>query len=242
MRHGAQRQQAHAHGLQHIAGARQLSRRSTCLARAAYRAQLGGQHTQNLFVPGARKTAPCAVVGNLEVAQARHTQLGNLGVQAPAAFVQIRRRLGVAKVHLVDDGQHRDLEQDGVQPRPLNHDLQLARGQRRDRDVFLVELEQAQKVHKVAFDKAQRTQVGQFLILKTQAAETANFLPDVIGMGRQVHPGVAALEAVLHLGARKLVQHHLHHGELVQVGVQKAGDDHGVTGGAAAAPFLLCFQ
>ena len=38
---------------------------------------------------------------------------------------------------------------------------------------------------------------------------------------------VAAFEAVFDLRARKLVQHHLHHGELVQVGVEQAGDDHG---------------
>jgi hypothetical protein len=29
------------------------------------------------------------------------------------------------------------------------------------------------------------------------------------------------------LGTRKLVQDHLHHGELVEVGVQQTGDDHG---------------
>ena len=49
-------------------------------------------------------------------------------------------------------------------------------------------------------------------------------------MGRQIHTAVAALEAVFHLRTRKLVQHHLHHGELVEIGIEQAGDDHGVSG------------
>jgi hypothetical protein len=42
----------------------------------------------------------------------------------------------------------------------------------------------------------------------------------------QVDAGVAALEAVFDLGGRVLVQHHLHHRELVQIGVEQRIDDH----------------
>src|SRR3989442_15802871 len=37
----------------------------------------------------------------------------------------------------------------------------------------------------------------------------------------------AALETVLDLCPGKLMQHHLHHREFVQVGIEQAGDDHG---------------
>ena len=40
---------------------------------------------------------------------------------------------------------------------------------------------------------------------------------------------------IFHLRTRKLMQHHLHHGELVQVGVEQTGDDHGVLSLAAEA-------
>ena len=106
-----------------------------------------------------------------------------------------------------------------MQPRALDADVNLATGQRRDGDVFVVELKQAQKIHKIAFDKAQRTQVGQLRILKAQLAQRADFFTDFIDVGSQLHAGVAALEAVLHLCARELMQHHLHHREFVQVGI-----------------------
>lgn len=47
-------------------------------------------------------------------------------------------------------------------------------------------------------------------------------LVDVMG---QVDAGRAALEPVLHLGTGVLVEHRLHHGELVQVGVEQGLDD-----------------
>jgi hypothetical protein len=59
-------------------------------------------------------------------------------------------------------------------------------------------------------------------------AQRANFVSNLIRKLGQVDTGVAALEFVLHLGTRKLVQHHLHHGEFVEVGVEEAGDDHGL--------------
>ena len=43
---------------------------------------------------------------------------------------------------------------------------------------------------------------------------------------RQGDAWVATLELVRDLRARKLMQHRLHHGELVEVGVEQAGDDH----------------
>jgi hypothetical protein len=104
-------------------------------------------------------------------------------------------------------------------------------GKRRDAHILFIEPEDAEEVDKIAFDETHGLEVGQLGVLKAQAAQAADFFAYLGHIGREVADalgaGVAALEAVLHLGARKLVQDHLHHGELVQVGVEQAGDDHG---------------
>jgi hypothetical protein len=92
-------------------------------------------------------------------------------------------------------------------------------GQRLHRDAFLVEVEQAQEIDEVALDEAQRAQIGQLRVLETQAAQRADLGADLVHIGCELHAGVAALEAVLDLCSGKLVQHHLHHREFVQVSV-----------------------
>ena len=96
--------------------------------------------------------------------------LPTLSLVTPAAVAlgHVGPRLGVAKVHLVNDSQQRNLEQDGVQPRPADSDVDLAIGQRSQTHVFFVELEQAQKIHKVALDEAQREQVADFVHARCQ--------------------------------------------------------------------------
>ena len=222
MRHGAQRRQAELHGEQHVAGAGKLA----CGADA----QPGHQRPQHFLMPHLAKTPARAVVRNFQILQAGRLQLANFGRQALPAHGQIGMLLRVAKVHLVDDGKHRNFKQNRVQPGPGDEHLQLARRQRCHGDVLFVQPEQRQKINKIAFDEAHRFQVGQLCVLKTQTAQAANFLADFMGKGCQVANtfgmGVAAFEAVLNLSPRKLVKHHLHHRELVQVRVKQAGDDH----------------
>ena len=98
--HGAQWGQAQLHGEQGIAGTGKLPRRAG--------AQAGRQHAQHLLVPGFGKTPAGAVVGNFEFAQTFGLELPDFLVQALAALQKIGHALGVAKVDLVDDGQHRD--------------------------------------------------------------------------------------------------------------------------------------
>ena len=178
-------------------------------------------------MPGFGEAATRAVIGNLELLQALNLHECDFFIEAFTAFEEIRHRLGIAEIHLVDDGQHRNLKKNSVQPRAFDGDINLTRRQGRDRDVFVVELEQAQKIHKIAFDKAQRTQIGQLCVLKAQLAQRAYFLAYLIHIRRKLHARVAAFKAVLHLRTGKLVQHDLHHGEFVQVGIEQAGDDHG---------------
>jgi hypothetical protein len=43
---------------------------------------------------------------------------------------------------------------------------------------------------------------------------------------RRIDTGIATLEFVFSLGARKLMQNGLHHGELVEISIEQTGDDH----------------
>ncbi len=61
---------------------------------------------------------------------------------------------------------------------------------------------------------------------EAQAAQRADLVADLVDVGREVDVRVAALEAVLDLRARKMMQHDLHHRELVEVGVEQRLDDH----------------
>ena len=143
------------------------------------------------------------------------------------SFQKIRHALRVAKVDFIHDGEHRDFEQNGVQPRAYDDDIDIAVGQGRHRDVLFIEPEKPQKVHKITLDEPQGAQVGKFAFLKVQTAQGANFFTDFLNVGCKIDTTIAAFESVLDLGSRKLVQDHLHHGELIKVGIQQAGDDHG---------------
>ena len=69
-------------------------------------------------------------------------------------------------------------------------------------------------------------QVGELVGRELEAAERADLVADLADVRGQVDARVAAAEPVLHLRTRKLMQHHLHHGELVEVCVQQTGNDH----------------
>jgi hypothetical protein len=143
--------------------------------------------------------------------------------QPQAALDEVGRLLRGAEVDLVDDGEHRDLEQDRVQPRALDHDLDLAVVLRRRsyRDVLGVELEQPEEVDEVALDEPQVAQVREFLLAEAQRAQEVHLLADLVDVRLEVDARIAALEPVLDARARKVMQHHLHHRELVQVGVEQ---------------------
>jgi hypothetical protein len=59
-----------------------------------------------------------------------------------------------------------------------------------------------------------------------QAAKRFDFVANFIDIRRKLYAGVAAPKPIFHLCTRKLVQDHLHHGELVEVGIQQTGNDH----------------
>src|SRR5206468_1424174 len=109
---------------------------------------------------------------------------------------------------------------------------------RAEAQVLLVELEQAQEIDEVRLHEAQAAQVRELFFAEPERVERRELRADRVEMGTQVDALGAAPEPVLDLRAGKVVQHDLHHGELVQVGVQQRLDDHAwriVTLGACAA-------
>ena len=115
-----------------------------------------------------------------------------------------------------------------MQPRALDRDVDLARrpGNARHIDEPLVQVEEAEEVDEVALEKAPAAQVLEFLARKVEIAECADLVPDALDVGGEVDIGVAAAEAVFDLRLRKMMQDHLHHRELVEVGIEQGRDDH----------------
>ena len=114
------------------------------------------ERKQHLLVPSSRKTPPRAVIGDAKRWIGDRVDLPDLRGQPPPALVQIGFRLGVSEIDLAHDRKHRHLEQNRMQPRPLDPDVDLAGGGRRrfDRDEALVEPIQAEQVDEVAFEES----------------------------------------------------------------------------------------
>ena len=119
----------------------------------------------------------------------------------------------------------------------LRHDVQLlALGPGADETAL--ELEDAQEVHKVALDVAQAAHIGQLFGREAQAAQVVQRSVHLWQqLGQRVGWGVAAHKAVFALCLWVAVQQGLPHRELVEIGVEQAGDDgvHGVAPKLVAA-------
>jgi len=135
-------------------------------------------------------------------------------------------RLRAPEVNLVHDGQNRDFKQNRVQPRPDDQNLQIVT-RRANRDVRTVEVKQREEIYKVAFHVAQCAQVIQLVVVEMQFTQRINLAIDLVGIRRERNALVPALEAVFHLRAGELMQNRLHHGEFVQVSIEKGANDHG---------------
>ena len=110
-----------------------------------------------------------------------------------------------------------------MQPRALDRDFDFAgRGRRvADADEALVQMEQAQEIDEIAFQEPPAAQVVELAAGKPQAAQAADLALDLADVRRQVDACGAALEPILDLRGREMMQHDLHHRELVQVGVEQ---------------------
>ena len=161
----------------HVAGPRELV------------AQLRLQLQQHFFVPVARESAARAVVGDSHaIERGVGVQQRNLVAQSAPPLVEVIGRLQRTEVDLVDDRQHRNLEQDRVQPRATNHDVDFAVRKRRrlDGDVLRVELKQSEKVDEVALDEAQAAQILQLRFAKSQRTKRLDLILDGLDVRHQI--------------------------------------------------------
>ena len=77
----------------------------------------------------------------------------DFGIESAAALHQVGQALRISEIDFIDNGQHRNFKQDGVQPGALNDDVNFTGQIGCDLNVFFIQAKQAQKVDKVAFDK-----------------------------------------------------------------------------------------
>src|SRR5687767_10047210 len=216
VRHGAERREIVPHREPDVGSAGEVLR------------NLALQRLHHFLVPRQRKAPARAEVRDLEVElglDGAHER--DLRFQTAPALVEVRPRPRAPEMELRDDGEHRDLVKDGVQPRPADRDVDLARLLAQPRGhVLVVELEQAEEVDEVGLHEAKRAQVFELFVAKAQVPELGELAVDAVEIGAQIRAFRAALELVLDLRTGEMVQHHLHHGEFVEVGVEQRLDDH----------------
>ncbi|MNN18588.1 hypothetical protein D3C81_1318000 [compost metagenome] len=140
-----------------------------------------------------------------------------MGLGQAHAWVQ------VAVAHFADDGQQRDFEEDHMQPGPFEAQVQLV-ALDTNLHIAQVEAEQAQKAQEVGLEEADAFEEGQLAIIEGEFAQPLELIADLAEIGAQVF-AVAAAEFPLHVGIRVVVQHALHHRELVEVGVEQVVHD-----------------
>src|SRR5262249_2586593 len=78
----------------------------------------------------------------------------------------------------------------------------------------------------VALEEPPRAEVVELLAREALPAQRRDLALDLCDVRRQVGAGGPALEAVFDLGSGKMMQHDLHHRELVQIRVEQRVDDH----------------
>jgi hypothetical protein len=114
-----------------------------------------------------------------------------------------------------------------VHLRAAGDDLEAAPvGRRVGADEVALEVEDAQEVDEVRADEAQRPQVGELVGPEVQRAERVELAVQLGNeLGERIRRRVATEEGVLGLRLRVPMQHCLPHRELVEIGIEQAGDD-----------------
>src|SRR5471032_1713406 len=116
-----------------------------------------------------------------------------------------------------------------MQPRAnnINVDLAVLLGGRLDRDGLLVEMKEREEVDEIALDETHPAEVFELVFLEAQMAELAHFVAYLIYIRHEIDIRRAAAELVFRVGCREVMQHDLHHRELVEIGVEQRMDNHG---------------
>ena len=87
-------------------------------------------------------------------------------------------------------------------------------------------MKQREKLDEVALDEAHAPQVVEFVVGEAQVAELAHFVANLADIRHEIDIRRAAAKTVLHIRGGKMMQHHLHHRELVQIGIEQRSNNH----------------
>ena len=190
-------------------------------------ADLRLERADDLVLPHTGKAAPRAVVGDAKRRVGCAVDQVDFRSEPPPSLGEVGLLDRVAKVDFGDDRQDWHLEHDRVQPRSFDRDVDLlGPGDSSDGNEPLVEPEQAQQIDEVALEEAPATEVIELALREPQRAQLPDLVLNFADVGRQRHVGIAAFEAILDLRTREMMQHDLHHRELVEIGVEQRLDDH----------------
>ncbi|MNM69342.1 hypothetical protein D3C81_809340 [compost metagenome] len=214
--HGADRLELVLTGQVHVAGADEAAR------------EVALENVHHGFLYPVGEAPPGAEVGQLETGQFIGAGLGlepvEVVIQALADLFDHHLTIAVAVAHFADDRQQRDFVENHVQPRSAHADRQLPGAIQANLHEAQVEAEQAEKADEVWLDERDLLQVGQLVVRDADIGQLLDLVTDFRQIGREVL-AIAAAELPLHLGVGVVVQHRLHHAQLVEVGVQQVLHD-----------------
>ena len=221
VRHGADQRQVELIGQVRVAGADELA------------GEVAAHDVDHFALGLERQAPPRGKVGHAQVGQlfAAEVFLQPVELLIELASDVFQGHIGVfvTVAQLADQGQHRLLEHDAVQHRADDADVQLA-VDFADVDIAQVETEQAKKalvIRGEVFAKARVEQKAQLAFTHVQAGELFQLIAQCRDQVTELFPGTHD-EVVFHIDVGVLVQHGLHHGEGVVVGVEQALDHRGV--------------
>ena len=218
VRHGAHRNEAVVLGVHHVARARKDV--------APHLADEGFDH---LLLPAAREAPAGAEVADLEAAVVGFVQgHADLGAKPLHALGRVGLGHEMAEIDLVDDGKHRDFKENRMKPRAFDGDVDARRpvGVAAYMHVLRLEVKETQELDEVALDEAQPAQVLKLVFAQRKRTQVLDFSLNLLDVGREIDALGAAAKAVGAACTGELMQHALHHGELVEVGVEQGFDDH----------------
>ncbi len=209
--HGAQRLDVQLAGQVHIAGADEACR------------EVLVQAGDDFFLHLERKAPPRSEVRHLQLGQFIAAGVGlqpvELAIQLISCLAHDHVRKPRAVAHFAYRRQQRYLEQDHMQPRPAQANAQLIVLDT-NVEVAQVEAEQPEKTQEIGLHEVDAFKKCQLVVSQAQLAHRLDVLTNLAKVRAQVL-AVAAAELPFDVDVGVVMQHRLHHRQLVQVSIQQ---------------------
>ena len=188
--------------------------------------RFGGQAADHLVLPLPGKPPAAAelrkgegILAGIEILDLLLQPRSRRGLQSGVIIVQ-------AEIDLVDDFQQIDFKLHGGEHGALHRQQQLSAVRKTGVDILPDGMPQPKELHIVALDEADGAQIVQLVLVKAKRAQIVDLVVDLLQHLRSKdNVFIAALEIVFSVQVRVLVENHLVHIELIQIGVQQGGDN-----------------